>query len=97
MLFRSARHAAGITAIVAAGAEALGLRVAPARLRAPHLMGIRLDPSIDTEALAPALADEAVHVSVRGDAVRVSAHGFNVEDDAHRLVDALGRALGRSA
>ncbi|CAN5799006.1 aminotransferase class V-fold PLP-dependent enzyme [soil metagenome] len=94
---RTAEHAAGITAVVAAGAEALGLQVAPAHLRAAHLMGIRLDPTIDAEALAPALADEAVHVSVRGDAVRVSAHGFNTLDDAHRLVEVLGRALGRSA
>lgn len=94
---RTARHAGRLTAIVAAGAEALGLRVAPPHLRAPHLMGIRLDPSVDAEALAPALADEAVHVSVRGDAIRVSAHGFNVDDDAHRFLAALGRALGRSA
>lgn len=93
----TARHAAHLSGIVAAGAESLGLSVAPAHLRAPHLMGIRLDASVDAEALAPALADDAVHVSVRGDAVRVSAHGFNVVDDAHRFVDALGRALGRSA
>ncbi len=94
---RTARHAARLTATVAAGAEALGLRVAPEHLRAPHLLGIRLDPSVDAEALAPTLADEAVHVSVRGDAIRVSAHGFNVDDDAHRFLEALGRALGRSA
>ena len=60
-------------------------------------MGIRLDPSVDAEALAAALADQAVHVSVRGDAIRVSAHGFNVDDDVHRFVDALGHALGRSS
>ncbi len=94
---RTALHAARLTAIVAAGAEALGLQVAPTHLRAPHLLGIRLDPGVDAEVLAPTLADEAVHVSVRGDAIRVSAHGFNIDDDAHRLVDALGRALGRTA
>ncbi|MCU1496371.1 MAG: aminotransferase class [Acidimicrobiales bacterium] len=93
----TARHAATITAAVAEGAQALGLRVAPAELRAAHLMGIRLDPSVDAEALAPALADQAVHVSVRGDAVRVSAHGFNNLDDADRLIAALAHALGRSA
>jgi selenocysteine lyase/cysteine desulfurase len=94
---RTAAHAGRLSGAVADGAEALGLRVAPAHLRAPHLLGIRLDPSIDAEALAPALADEAVHVSVRGDAVRVSVHGFNVDDDVHRFLGALGRALGRSA
>ncbi|QXC62881.1 aminotransferase class V-fold PLP-dependent enzyme [Aquihabitans sp. G128] len=93
----TARHAAAITAAVAAGAERLGLRVAPEHLRAAHLLGIRLDPSVDAEALAPALADQGVHVSVRGDAVRVSAHGFNTVDDAGRLVEALSVALGRSA
>lgn len=93
---RTARHAGRLTAMVAAGSEALGLRVAPPHLRAPHLLGIRLDPSIDAEALAPTLADEAVHVSVRGDAIRVSAHGFNVDDDVRRFLAALGRALGRS-
>ncbi|MBA3283283.1 MAG: aminotransferase class V-fold PLP-dependent enzyme [Acidimicrobiia bacterium] len=93
---RTSLHAGRLTAMVAAGAEALGLRVAAPHLRAPHLMGIRLDPSIDVEELALSLADEAVHVSARGDAIRVSAHGFNVDDDAHRLLEVLGRALGRS-
>ncbi len=93
----TAAHAATVTGRVAAGAEALGLRVAPAHLRAPHLMGVRLDASVDAEALAPQLAARGVHVSVRGDAVRVSAHAFNTLDDADRLVDALGVVLGRSA
>ena len=80
---------------VADGAEALGLRVAPAALRAPHLLGLRLDPTVDAEALAPALADDAVHVSVRGDAIRVSVHAFNNDADVDHLLDALGRRLGR--
>lgn len=80
---------------VADGAEALGLRVAPAALRAPHLLGLRLDPTVDAEALAPALADDGVHVSVRGDAIRVSVHAFNDDADVDHLVDALGRRLGR--
>lgn len=94
---RVAAHARSITDAVAAGAEALGLRVAPSHLRSPHILGVRLDPSIDAEALAPTLADDGIHVSVRGDAVRVSAHAFNTLDDAARLVDGLSRAIGRSA
>lgn len=90
-----AAHARRVTGIVAEGALSLGLSVAPEELRSPHLMGVRLDPSMDAEALAPALADEAVHVSVRGDAVRVSAHAFNTEADAHRLIEVLGRAIRR--
>lgn len=93
---RVARHAGALTARVAEGAEALGLRVAPAHLRAPHLMGIRLDPSVDAEALAPALAAEQVHVSVRGDAVRVSCHAFTTTDDVDRFLEVLGSALERT-
>lgn len=93
---RVAHHSRSITDVVADGAVALGLRVAPAGLRSPHILGVRLDPSVDAEALAPTLADDGVHVSVRGDAVRVSAHAFNTLDDAARLVAALSRALDRS-
>ncbi|MCU1354051.1 MAG: class aminotransferase [Acidimicrobiales bacterium] len=88
-----AAHAATITGRVADGATALGLTVAPAHLRSPHLMGLRLGPGADAEALAPALADRGVHVSVRGDAVRVSAHAFNTLDDADRLLAALAEVL----
>lgn len=94
---RVADHAAALSARVAGGAEALGLRVVPAPLRAPHLVGIRLAPTVDAEALAPALAAEQVHVSVRGDAVRVSVHAFNTDTDVDRLLDVLGTALQRSA
>ena len=91
-----AAHARRITGLMADGVEALGLSVAPAHLRAAHILGVRLDETVDAEALAPALADEAVHVSVRGDALRISAHAFNSDDDARRLVEVMGRLLGRS-
>src|SRR4029077_11041718 len=89
-----AAHAGAITARVAAGVEALGLHVAPAHLRAPHILGVRLGAGVDAESLAPALAARGVHVSVRGDAVRVSAHAFNTLDDADRLVAALDATIG---
>lgn len=92
----TARHAAALTARAADGAQALGLHAAPAHLRAPHIVGLRLDPSVDAEALAPRLGDDAVHVSVRGDAIRVSAHAFNTTDDIDRLLGALGTVLGRT-
>ncbi|MEO6989643.1 MAG: aminotransferase class V-fold PLP-dependent enzyme [Aquihabitans sp.] len=91
-----AEHARRITGLIADGAQDLGLSVDPAHLRSAHIIGLRLGESVDAEALAPALADEAVHVSVRGDAVRVSAHAFNTADDAHRLIEVMGRLLGRS-
>ncbi|MCU1358414.1 MAG: class aminotransferase [Acidimicrobiales bacterium] len=91
---RVAVHAARLTARVALGAGALGLTMAPAHLRAPHLMGLRLAPTVDAEAMAPALADEGVHVSVRGDAIRVSAHAFNTDGDVDHLLAALAATLG---
>ena len=72
----------------------LGLHVAPAHLRSPHILGIRVGPDVDAEALAPALAEHQVHVSVRGDAVRVLAHAFNTLEDADRLVAALDATIG---
>lgn len=93
---RTAVHARALTDRVAEGALALGLHVAPAPTRSPHMIGVRLGPDVDAETVAPRLGDEAVHVSVRGDAVRVSAHGFNTVDDVDRLLDALGTVLGRS-
>lgn len=93
---RTAEHARSLTDRIAEGTRALGLHVAPDGTRSPHIIGVRLGPEVDAEAVAPRLGDEAVHVSVRGDAVRVSAHGFNTHDDVDRLLDALGGVLGRS-
>jgi selenocysteine lyase/cysteine desulfurase len=90
-----AAHNADLSEQIAARVrDELGLTVAAAELRAPHLLGIRLAPGTDTEALAPMLADQGVHVSVRGDAVRVSVHAFNTAHDVDRLLDALGVVLG---
>jgi selenocysteine lyase/cysteine desulfurase len=88
-----AAHARVLTDQIAEGAQALGLRVAPRPLRSAHLIGLRLAPGVDAEAVAPALADRSVHVSVRGDAIRVSAHAFNTVDDADRLLAALAQVL----
>ncbi len=88
-----AAHAGSITDRVADGAGGLGLGVASAGVRSPHLIGIRLRGA-DPRTVAASLAAERVHVSVRGDAVRVSAHAFNTFDDADRLLAALARAVG---
>ena len=93
---RTAQHAGHISGVIAEGARSMGLQVVPDHLRSPHLLGIRIDPTIDAEAMAPALADLGVHVSVRGNAIRVSVHGFNTVDDAHRMISALSTVLGRS-
>lgn len=94
---RTAPHARALTNRVAEGARALGLDVAPDHTRSPHIIGVRLGPGVDAEAVGPRIAEEAVHVSVRGDAIRVSAHAFNTDDDVDRLLAALAAALGRSS
>ena len=88
-----ADHAARLTGAIADGARELGLQVAPDALRSPHIVGLRLRPDADAEALAPLLADRGVHVSVRGDAVRVSAHVFNTDLDVERFLGALASVL----
>ena len=79
---------------VVAGAERLGLGVAPAAARSPHLLGVRLGGATDPARLAERLAAERVHVSVRGDAVRVAPHVYNTVEDVDRLLAVLAASLG---
>jgi selenocysteine lyase/cysteine desulfurase len=83
-----AAYAGALGERVAAGAARLGLEVAPAGLRAGHLLGLRL-PGGSDPALADRLAAEQVHVSLRGDALRVSPNVYNSESDVDRLLDVL--------
>lgn len=77
-----------------AGAERLGLGVAPPSARSPHLLGVRFGDAADPRTLAELLAAERVHVSVRGDAVRVAPHVYNTADEVDRLLAVLATALG---
>ncbi len=77
---------------VAAGATAAGAVVAPAALRAPHIVGLRL-PGGPPPDLASRLADANVVVSLRGDAVRVSPHVYNTAADVERFLAVLRAAL----
>jgi selenocysteine lyase/cysteine desulfurase len=83
---------AGHTARVAEDAATLGLTVAPAPMRAGHMLGLRL-PTRRDPALADRLAAEQVHVSLRGDALRVSPHVYNTAEDLRRLRDVLATSL----
>jgi selenocysteine lyase/cysteine desulfurase len=85
-------YAGRLADLIAAGAEKLGLRVAPAALRAPHLLGVQL-MGADPEHVAAAMAAANVHVSVRGSAMRVSPHVYNDERDVQRLLEALEASL----
>jgi selenocysteine lyase/cysteine desulfurase len=83
-----AETTAALTAHLAAGAESLGLDVAPAHLRGPHLMGIRFPGGLPG-GIAERLAADRISVSIRGDSVRVAPHVYNTVADCDRLLDAL--------
>ncbi len=88
-----AGYGRALTDRIATAAEELGLGVAPARARSPHLIGIRLRDRADPEEVAARLAEARVYVSVRGDSVRVSTHVYNTEQDVDRLIDTLRATL----
>ncbi|MGH2758578.1 MAG: aminotransferase class V-fold PLP-dependent enzyme [Actinomycetota bacterium] len=89
---RIAAYIAALTEKTASLAQAHGLGVAPAGLRAPHLLGVRLHGA-DPEVVAKAMAQAEVFVSVRGDAVRVAPHVYNEPGDIDRLFEVLGATL----
>ncbi|HEY0991027.1 MAG TPA: aminotransferase class V-fold PLP-dependent enzyme [Kofleriaceae bacterium] len=85
-----------ITGRIARGAAELGLAVAPAHLRAGHLMGVRF-PSGAPAGFLEQLQARKVFVSLRGGSVRIAPHLFTRPEDVDRLLDALRVAvLGRS-
>jgi selenocysteine lyase/cysteine desulfurase len=73
-------------------ARARGLDPLPARLRAPHMLGIRL-PAGRATALAERLAEDKVHVEILGSVMRVSPHLHTTEEDIGRLLEVLDRVL----
>jgi len=81
-----------LTDRLAAGAEAIGLTLAPPHLRSRHLVGVHLRDA-RPEVVAAALAEAGVHVSVRGRAVRVSPHVYNDDADIDRLIEVLRTSL----
>ena len=80
----------GLTARIEDEALKLGIKTAPAKRRAGHMIGLRLDPETP-EDLAARLARENVFVSVRGQNLRVSPHLYNTKEDVDRLFDSLAR------
>jgi selenocysteine lyase/cysteine desulfurase len=83
----------GLTDELVGRAAEHGLTAAPAHLRAPHLVGLRLPADADPEALAAALAERHVHVSIRGRSVRVSPHLWTTPADIDRFAGALAAAV----
>jgi len=78
----------GKTDAIAERAQQMGLEVAPAHARAPHMIGIS-KPGGFAKDLPQLLAQDKVFVSVRGDSVRISPHLFTTDEDIDRLFAVL--------
>ena len=80
---------AALTEEISQRATALGLNVAPAQLRAGHLLGIRFPEGVP-EALIDRLVRNKIFVSVRGNSIRISPHLYNTAEDIDKLFSVLG-------
>jgi selenocysteine lyase/cysteine desulfurase len=78
----------GKTDAIADRAQQMGLGVAPAHTRAPHMIGVSKPGGFNKD-LPLLLAQENIFVSVRGDSVRISPHLFNADEDIDRLFAVL--------
>lgn len=83
---------AELTAAIAACFQALGVQVPPERLRAPHILGVRL-PGLDTATAVAALEARNVFVSDRHGTMRISPHVWADEADVAQFADALAEIL----
>ncbi|HSA81672.1 MAG TPA: aminotransferase class V-fold PLP-dependent enzyme [Geminicoccaceae bacterium] len=87
-----AKTLAAHTAVIAARATALGLRVTAADRRAGHFLGLRFPHGVPP-GLPERLAAERVHVSLRGASLRVTPHLYNDQRDSDRLLAVLEALL----
>ena len=76
------------TAAIAERAQQMGLSVAPAHVRAPHLIGLS-KPGGFSKDLPLLLAQDNVYVSVRGESIRISPHLYTNDGDIDRLFAVL--------
>jgi selenocysteine lyase/cysteine desulfurase len=81
-----------LTDLLAEGAAALGMPVAPRRLRSPHILGLRLPGGLP-DGLIGRLRAEGVFASERLGGLRLSPHVWADEADAARCLTALRAAL----
>ncbi|RLB79651.1 MAG: aminotransferase [Deltaproteobacteria bacterium] len=78
----------GKTDVIAYRAQQMGLSVAPAQVRAPHMIGVS-KPGGFREELPALLAHDNVFVSVRGESIRISPHLYTTDEDIGRLFTVL--------
>ncbi|MEL7161879.1 MAG: aminotransferase class V-fold PLP-dependent enzyme, partial [Bacteroidota bacterium] len=70
----------------------LSLGVLIPRVRAQHLVGLRLPASVDGERMRQEIGKRGLHVSYRGDALRVSPSVYNTAEEMIQLVMAIAVA-----
>jgi len=78
------------TNVIAERAQQMGLSVAPAHVRAPHLIGLS-KPGGFSKDLPNLLAQDNVFVSVRGESIRISPHVYTNDEDIDRLFTVLAK------
>ena len=81
------------TAAIAARCADIGLTVAPAAERGPHMLGAAI-PVAARAAILPALQSANCHAAVRGASLRIAPHLHVTPADVDRLSNALAGALG---
>ncbi len=82
----------GLTDLLADGASAMGLHVAPRALRCPHILGVRVPGGVPAD-LVERLRERDVFASSRGGGLRLSPHVWADEADVARGLAALREAL----
>jgi len=75
---------------IAARAEQMGLAVAPAPIRAPHMIGVSRAGGFNKD-LPLLLAQDNIFVSVRGESIRIAPHLYTTDEDIDRLFAVLER------
>lgn len=78
---------------IADRAQQMGLTVAPAHLRAAHMIGVT-KPGGFRKDLPLLLAQDKVYVSVRGESVRISPHLFTTDQDIDCLFSVFKKVSG---
>lgn len=81
-----------LTERIADGLRDIGIRVPELSLRAPHILSLGFRDGMP-KGLVEGLANEGIHVAARLGRLRISPHVFNDEEDADRIVAALGRRV----
>ena len=84
-----AERLAMLTERLAAGLAAAGMTVAPAELRVPHILGLRL-PGMPTD-IVERLEARRLFISLRDGNLRISPHVYNDAEDIDRCVDVLSK------